>query len=185
MKPIIRKFKNTDITAVTAIQSQAVLEGLGSFSLTPLDEHQMLEKLVGLQSDHYPCLVAELDNHVLGFAYASPHRPRPGYRWTAEDSVYVSPYAHGKGIGFALLNELVKQSEALGFRQMVAIIGDSDNAGSIGVHKKCGFEMAGKLKSVGYKNGKWLDVILMRKPLGKADTDHPTPTTYPGNLFND
>ena len=185
MKPVIRNFTPADITPVTAIQRQAVLDGFGSFLLKPLSEPQMLEKLNSLQSDGYPCLVAELEGQICGYANTSPHRPRPGYRWTVEDSVYVAPSAQGKGIGYALLEELIKLSEALGFRQMVAVIGDSNNSGSIRLHEKLGFELSGKLKSVGYKNGKWLDVVLMQRSLGNADTDHPSLEDFPGTLFRD
>ena len=185
MKPVIRNFTPSDIEQVTAIQEQAVLEGFGSFSIKPLNKSEMLKKLGSLQSDGYPCLVAKIEDKVIGYANVSPHRPRPGYRWTVEDSVYVTPNAHGKGIGYALLDELIKQSETLGFRQMVAVIGDSNNTGSIRLHDKCGFELSGKLKNVGYKNGKWLDVILMQRSLGEADANHPSLVNFPGTLFSD
>lgn len=184
MKIIIRNFKPDDITSITAIQKQAVLEGFGSFALTPMNETEILMKFQGLVKDHYPCLVSTIEDKIVGFANASPHRPRPGYRWTVEDSVYVNPENQGKGVGYSLLSELIRQCETLGFRQMIAVIGDSDNTGSIGIHKKCGFGKAGVFKSVGYKNGKWLDAVLMQRALGQSDTTNPSTEDYPGTLFN-
>lgn len=143
----------------------------------------MSEKFESLQGDGYPCVIAELDNKIIGFANASPYHTRTGYRWTIEDSVYVNPNFHGKGIGLALLNEIIKRSEKLGFRQMIAAIGDANNSASIGLHLKCGFEMTGTLKSVGYKNGHWLDVVIMQKALGEACTTHPYKTDHPDILF--
>ena len=185
MKTTIRNFKSADAEGITDIQEQAVMEGLGSFALTPMNKTEMLNKFLTLQDNKYPCLVAEFENTIVGYANASPHRPRPGYRWTVEDSIYVTPKAQGLGVGKALLSELIKQSEKLGFRQMVAVIGDSENKGSIKLHKKCGFELSGKLKSVGYKNDQWLDVILMQRSLGLSDIINPEENKYPGTLYRD
>ena len=179
----IRNYTNTDITIITTIQKDAVLEGLGSFALTPMNEQEMLSKFQDLLESGYPCFVAELNNEVIGFAHASSHRSRPGYRWTVEDSVYVRRDKQGKGVGRMLLTRLIKDCTDLGFRQMVAVIGDSNNQGSIKLHEKCGFEMMGKLKSVGYKKEQWLDVVHMQKPLGLSDENQPIESKYPGTLF--
>jgi phosphinothricin acetyltransferase len=120
-----------------------------------------------------PWLVAERDGRVLGYAYANQFRPRPAYRFCLEDSIYLAPQAQGQGVGKLLLAELIARCEARGARQMLAVIGDSANAGSIGVHRACGFEPAGVLKSAGWKFGRWLDVVLMQRTLGQGDSVAP------------
>jgi phosphinothricin acetyltransferase len=121
-----------------------------------------------------PFLVAEQDGRVLGFAYAGPFRPRAAYRYTLEDSVYVAPDAAGKGVGRAVLSAVIEACEALGVRQLMAVIGDSDNAASIGLHRALGFEQTGVGKSVGFKHGRWVDIVHMQKPLNGGDSLEPT-----------
>jgi phosphinothricin acetyltransferase len=129
----------------------------------------MIERRKALVSGGFSYLVAEVDGVVAGYAYAGAHRARPAYGATVEDSIYVDPDRKGLGIGKALLLALIEDSTARGFRQMVAVVGDSDNAASVGVHRAAGFEMVGTLKSVGWKHGRWLDIVLMQRPLGEAD----------------
>ena len=181
--PVIREIASADIEAVTAIQAEAVLNGLANFGLVPLNTHQMKEKMEALVGDHFPYIVAEIDAQIAGFAYVSPFRPRPGYRWTVEDSVYVSPDFQGNGLGSKLLGEIIRQSEQLGFRQMVAMIGDSNNHASIELHRKHGFHMTGTLHDVGYKKEKWLDVVIMQLELGTGASSQPDETVYPGTLY--
>jgi phosphinothricin acetyltransferase len=123
-----------------------------------------------LVSGGFSYLVAEVEGRIAGYAYAGAYRARPAYGATVEDSVYVSPDAKGMGIGRKLLDALIGDATAKGFRQMVAVIGDSANAASVGVHRAAGFEMVGTLKSIGWKDGQWLDTVLMQRPLGEADT---------------
>ena len=120
-----------------------------------------------------PYLIAEDAGQVLGFAYCQWFKPRPAYRFSAEDSIYLHPDAAGKGLGKALLAELVRQAQANGIRKLIAVIGDSDNAGSVGVHRSLGFTPVGTLKSCGWKFGKWLDIVLMENILGEGDTTPP------------
>ena len=120
-----------------------------------------------------PWLVAEEDGQVLGFAYCNWFKPRPAYRFSAEDSIYLAPQAHGRGLGRELLTALAAQAEARGVRKLIAVIGDSANAGSVGVHRSCGFTPVGVLRSCGWKFGRWLDVVLMEKMLGAGDSTPP------------
>ena len=181
--PILRQMQSGDMSEVTAIQKQAVLEGLASFSLVPLNEGEMVEKFSKLQNDLYPCIVAEIEGKIAGYANGAPYRPRPGYRWTIENSVYVSPNFHKHGVGYLLLEEIIRQSKELGFRQMIAVIGDSANIASIRLHEKCGFTHAGTLTGVGYKHGKWLDSVMMQYVLGDGEETQPDLEAHPGTLF--
>ena len=180
---LIRELQADDISTVTAIQAQAVLEGLGSFSLVPLSETEMAEKFSKLRENQYPCYVAVNEGQIAGYGNAAPYRPRPGYRWSVEDSIYVSPDYQGYGIGKSLLNTIVSKSTDLGFRQMIAVIGDSKNIASIELHRKCGFELSGTLKNVGFKHGHWLDTVLMQRMLGDGAEEWPEFDKYPGTLF--
>ena len=162
----IRPVSPADIPALTRIYRQAVLEGTASFELEAPDEAEMTRRYETLISGGYPYLVAEIANAVVGYAYAGLYRARPAYRWTVEDSVYVDTSAHRRGLGRALLARLIAESEARGFRQMIAVIGDSANAGSIELHRAAGFRMVGNFKNVGFKFGRWLDSVLMQRPLG-------------------
>ncbi len=162
----IRPVSPADIPALTRIYRQAVLEGTASFELEAPDEAEMTRRYETLISGGYPYLVAEIANAVVGYAYAGLYRARPAYRWTIEDSVYVDTSAHRRGLGRALLARLIAESEARGFRQMIAVIGDSANAGSIELHRAAGFRMVGNFENVGFKFGRWLDSVLMQRPLG-------------------
>lgn len=168
---LIRPSTDADLSAITAIYAHAVLHGTGTFELEPPDEAEMARRRADVLGKGLPWLVAQgVDGSVLGYAYANHFRPRLAYRFCLEDSIYLSPQAQGRGIGTALLAELVGQCEARGARQMLAVIGDSANAGSIGVHRRLGFEHTGVLKASGWKFGRWLDVVLMQRPLGLGDS---------------
>jgi phosphinothricin acetyltransferase len=166
-----------DIPAITAIYAHHVRTGLATFELDPPAEAEMLGRFHALAGNGMPYLVAHDGDRVLGYAYAGPYRPRPAYRFTVEDSIYVDPAAIGQGVGRQLLLALVDASAAIGMRQMVAVIGDSANAASIGVHRRCGFVPVGTLASVGFKFGRWVDSVFMQRPLGAGDTELPAAGT--------
>lgn len=167
---IIRPSTIADLAAAQAIYAHHVRTGTASFELEPPSLDEMGRRRAALVDKGLPWLVAE-DGEcgVVGYAYAGPYRTRPAYDWTLEDSIYVHPDHPGRGIGKALLTRLLADSTALGYRQMIAVIGDSANAGSIGLHRACGFIDAGVLKSVGWKFGRWIDSVLMQRPLGPGD----------------
>jgi len=142
-----------------------VLNGNGSFEESPPSEAQMLERFNALQEGSYPYFVATLDNTVVGFSYAGPHKTRSAYRFTVEDTIYVDHHYHGRRIGYRLLETLIKTCQQADYKQMMAVIGDSNNAGSIGLHKAAGFETIGVAESIGCKHGEWLDVIFMQLKL--------------------
>ncbi len=169
----IRPAGPADIAAITRIYADAVEHGTASFELEPPDEAEMARRQQALLNKSYPYLVAESGGVVAGYAYAGPYRARPAYDWTVEDSIYVAPEAHGQGIGRQLLTHLVKEAEARGFRQMIAVIGDSAQAASIAVHERAGFVLIGTLRSTGFKHGRWLDTVLMQRPLGRGDATAP------------
>ena len=162
----IRPAAAADLPAITAIYQHAVLHGTATFELIPPDLAEMSRRFGALMDGGYPYFVAALENRVVGYAYAGPYRPRPAYRFTVENSVYLQPDIHRRGIGRQLLQRLIAESEARGYRQMIAVIGDSANAGSIGVHTKCGFAMIGTHPNVGFKFGRWLDTVMMQLALG-------------------
>jgi phosphinothricin acetyltransferase len=164
----------TDIPAITAIYREAVLNGTATFELEPPDQAEMTRRMAAMLESGHPYLVAERDGPVLGYAYAGPYRPRRAYRFTVEDSIYLAPDARGQGIGTALLGRLIADSEARGFRQMLAVIGHSANEPSIRLHKSHGFELTGVFRDVGYKFGQWLDSVLMQRPLGPGSSTHPS-----------
>jgi phosphinothricin acetyltransferase len=164
--PLIRPSTDADIPAITAIYAHHVLHGTGTFEIDPPSAADMTGRRADVLGKNLPWLVAESDGVVIGFAYANWFKPRPAYRFSAEDSVYLAADTHGKGIGRALLAELAAQCEARGVRKLIAVIGDSANAGSIGVHRSVGFEPVGVLKACGWKFERWLDVVLMEKTLG-------------------
>ncbi len=166
MSPAIRPAALTDVPAVARIYAHAVETGTASFELTPPDQTEMARRMSDLLDNDFPYLVAEVDNAVVGYAYAGPYRARPAYRFTLEDSVYLAPDAQGRGIGTALLPALVEESAARGFRQMIAVIGDSEQAASIALHARCGFYYVGTFPHVGFKFGRWLDTVLMQRALG-------------------
>lgn len=167
---LIRPCRPDDVPAVAAIYADSVLTGTGTFELEAPDEAEMARRRDEVLAKGLPWLVAEAQGRVLGYAYANPFRPRRAYRFCLEDSIYLDRAARGQGVGRILLAELLTRCEALGARQMLAVIGDSANAGSIGLHAALGFEHAGVLKSAGWKLGRWLDVVLMQRALGPGDT---------------
>jgi phosphinothricin acetyltransferase len=169
----IRAAIAADLPAVTEIYQHAVLHGTATFELIPPDLAEMTQRFTSLMDGGYPYLVAALEGRVIGYAYAGPYRPRPAYRFTVENSVYLQPAIHRRGIGLQLLHRLIAECEARGYRQMVAVIGDSANAGSIGVHARTGFAMIGTHPHVGFKFGRWLDTVMMQRALGEGATTLP------------
>jgi phosphinothricin acetyltransferase len=162
---VIRPSTESDVPAITAIYRQHVLEGTGSFEITPPDEAEIARRREDIVSRGLPWLVAELDGAIVGYAYAGPFRPREAYRFTLEDSIYVRAESTGLGVGRALLEQLIEICRTCGYKQLVAVIGDSNNVGSIRVHKRCGFRYAGTLRDVGMKFDRLLDVMLMQREL--------------------
>jgi L-amino acid N-acyltransferase YncA len=171
--PEIRPATAADLPAITSIYEQAVLYGTATFELIPPDLAEMTRRFSVLMEGGFPYLVAALDGRVVGYAYAGAYRPRPAYRFTVENSVYLAPSIHRRGIGLQLLQRLIAESVARGYRQMIAVIGDSANAGSIGVHTRCGFKMIGTHPDVGFKFGRWLDTVMMQLPLGDGGATLP------------
>lgn len=169
----IRPATLEDIPVVTNIYRPAVLSGTASFELEPPSVDEMRRRFETITGAGYPYLVAEHEGVVIGYGYASTYRTRPGYRFTVEDSVYVANGEQGKGVGRALLSRLIDDCTALGYRQMVAIIGDSAQWASIGLHRKLGFTFVGTLHSIGYKHGRWLDTVIMQRALGEGDRTSP------------
>lgn len=165
----IRPSTDADLPAIQAIYAQAVLEGTGTFETEVPGVDEMARRRQEVLGRSLPWLVAERGGQVLGYAYANYFRPRLAYRFCVEDSIYLSPAAQGQGLGRLLLAELMARCEAAGARQMLAVIGDAANAGSVGVHTALGFQHTGVLKSAGWKFGRWLDVVLMQRPLGLGD----------------
>lgn len=166
----LRDCRLEDVPAIAAIYADAVTNGTASFELTAPDVAEMASRRAALLKGGYPYMVAERDGAVLGYAYAGAYRPRPAYGATVENSIYVSPVAKGQGIGKALLARLIEEAEARGFRQMIAVIGDSENHASRALHTSLGFELTGVLRSVGWKHGRWLDSVLMQRALGEGDS---------------
>jgi phosphinothricin acetyltransferase len=173
--PEIRPAAAADLPAITDIYEHAVLYGTATFELIPPDLAEMTRRFGVLTDGGFPYFVAVLDGRVVGYAYAGAYRPRPAYRFTVENSVYLDPGIHRRGIGLQLLQRLIAESEARGYRQMIAVIGDSANAGSISVHTKCGFQMIGTHPDVGFKFGRWLDTVMMQRALGAGGKTLPTP----------
>jgi len=169
----IRTAEARDLAAITRIYEHAVRHGTASFELEPPSEREMGRRYEALRSGGYPYLVAQLEREIMGYAYAAPYRARPAYRGTVEDSIYVAPAAQRRGIGRALLERLIAEAELSGFRQMIAVIGDSANAGSVELHRAAGFRLVGTFNNVGFKFGRWLDTVLMQRPLGSGATTAP------------
>lgn len=167
---IIRPSTEADGEALAAIYGHHVLHGFGSFEEVPPSPADMLSRRAGVLALGLPHLVAEAGGKVLGYAYASAYRPRIGYRYTAEDSVYVAPDAVGQGVGRAVLSQVIRACEQMGLRQIIAVIGDSGNQASIGLHAALGFEPVGVLRSVGFKHGRWVDSCFMQLSLNGGDT---------------
>jgi L-amino acid N-acyltransferase YncA len=171
--PEIRPAVTADLPAITDIYGHAVRYGTATFELIPPDLAEMTRRFGVLMDGGYPYLVASLEGRVVGYAYAGAYRPRPAYRFTVENSVYLEPAIHRRGIGLQLLQRLIGECQARGYRQMIAVIGDSANAGSIAVHTKCGFQMIGTHPDVGFKFGRWLDTVMMQRGLGDGATTLP------------
>jgi len=150
---------------MTDIYAHHVLQGTGSFEETPPDKHEMCKRWRQRVDQGYPTLVAEIEERVVGFAYANAYKSRSAYRYTVEDSIYVAPKAIGLGIGRTLLERLIQICTEQNYRQMIAIVGDSANEASIALHKGCGFSVIGTAKELGFKHGRWLDIVFMQRPL--------------------
>jgi L-amino acid N-acyltransferase YncA len=178
MSPLeIRPATGADLPFITEIYEHAVRYGTATFELIPPDLAEMKRRFGTLMDGGFPYLVAILEDRVVGYAYASPYRPRPAYRFTVENSVYLQPAVHRRGIGLQLLQNLIDECEPRGYRQMIAVIGDSANAGSIGVHSRCGFQMIGTHPNVGFKFGRWLDTVMMQRGLGEGARTLPADET--------
>lgn len=173
--PLIRPSRDEDVAAITAIYNHHVLHGTGTFEIDPPSASDMATRRADVLGKGLPYLVVEEEGQVLGFAYGNWFKPRPAYRFSAEDSIYLAERATGKGYGRLLLQELMAQAERAGIRKLIAVIGDSANAGSIGVHRACGFEHVGILGACGWKFDRWLDVVLMERSLGLGSSQPPAP----------
>lgn len=174
----IRPSLDSDVGTITAIYAHHVLHGTGTFETTPPTDQEMASRRADVLSKELPYLVVEDSaGSVIGFAYCNWFKPRPAYRYSAEDSIYLAPQAHGKGLGRLLLEELMAQAERAGVRKLIAVIGDSANLGSIGVHRACGFTHVGVLTNCGWKMDRWLDVVLMDRAIGMGSTNAPAQST--------
>lgn len=171
---LVRPANAKDIPAIQAIYAHHVLHGLASFEEVPPPADEMRRRFEEVTRQGLPYLVAEMADELVGYGYCSLYRTRSAYRYTLEDSVYVKEGRQGNGIGKALLSELVDRCAALGYRQIIAVIGDSANAASIGLHASLGFVRAGNLRSTGFKFGRWVDSVLMQLPLGPGDGTKPS-----------
>jgi len=166
--PEIRPATEADLPFITGIYEHAVRHGTATFELIPPDLAEMTRRYRALLDGGFPYLAAEVEGEVIGYAYAGPYRPRPAYRFTVENSIYLKPAIHRRGIGLLLLQQLLNECTKRGYRQVIAVIGDSANAGSIGVHARCGFEMIGTHPNVGLKFGRWLDTVMMQLAIGEG-----------------
>ncbi|HVY14735.1 MAG TPA: GNAT family N-acetyltransferase [Rhodopila sp.] len=171
--PLIRPALDDDVPAIAAIYADHVRHGFASFETDPPTTAEIARRRAALLDQGYPYLVATLDGAVAGYAYAGPYRPRAAYRDTVENSVYLHPDRIGSGLGTALLSALIAACEDRGFRQMVAVVGDSGNHRSVRLHQRLGFRLVGTLESVGHKHGRWLDTVLLQRALGAANTAPP------------
>ena len=169
----IRDAMSADAAAIAAIYGHHVLHGLGTFEEEPLETDEIASRMAAIQDAGLPYLVAVISNRVVGFAYAGPFRPRAAYRYTVEDSIYIAPDAVGHGVGGALLGEVIAVCERLGKRQMIAVIGDSGNAASVGLHASLGFSHCGEGRSLGFKHGRWVDIVWMQRALNGGDASSP------------
>lgn len=174
--PSIRPAVAADVPTIAAIYAHAVLHGTASWELEPPDEAEMLRRFEAVAAGGYPYLIAEEAGRLLGYAYAGAYRPRPAYRSTVENSIYIAPDSQGRGVGGALLDALMQECTRRGFRQMIAVIGDGTGAslGSRRLHERAGFRLIGVAEKVGFKHGRWLDQMLMQKDLGEADSTPPS-----------
>ena len=173
MTVIIRHATLDDISPIHAIYCNSVLQETASWELTPPDVAEMGRRMQGVLEQGYPYFVATLDEQVVGYSYANNYRPRPGYRFTVENSIYVHPAFQRRGIARQLMTTVIDACTARGFRQMIAVIGDSENQASIALHRSLGFVQVGLLPTIGFKFGRWLDGVLMQRPLGEGNTTLP------------
>ena len=180
----VRDSMTADIAAVERIYAEHVLTGLASFEIEPPSVDELLFRRATILGHGLPHLVAELDGRIVGYSYAAPYRSRPAYRFTVEDSVYVAAGFDGHGIGRALLSALIDRCETGPWRQMIAVIGDSGNAASIGLHNRLGFRHVGTLRAAGFKFGRWVDSVLMQRPLGAGDQGLPGASSGSGREGN-
>jgi len=171
--PILRDVVQADIPAIADIYAHHVLHGLASFEETAPDAVEMAARFAALKAKSMPYICVTAGDRILGYAYAGPYRPRVAYRHTVEDSIYLAPGQEGRGLGRLLLAELIGRCTGMGLRQMVAVIGDSGNLGSIGLHRALGFREVGTLRSVGFKFGRWVDSVFMQRALGEGDASLP------------
>jgi L-amino acid N-acyltransferase YncA len=170
---IIREATPADLGPMVEIYAHHVLTGTGTFEETPPDAAELGQRMAKVQGAHCAWLVAENDGLIVGYGYYSQIRDRSAYRFTAEDSIYVRDDVRGMGVGKALVQALIEHATARGFRQMIAVIGDSENVGSIGLHSSLGFRQVGTMKAVGLKFGQWVDVVTMQRPLGEGERTLP------------
>jgi phosphinothricin acetyltransferase len=180
----VRESRDADLPRIHAIYSHHVRTGLGSFEETPPDLAEMFRRRADILARGLPYLVAELadppiPDGIAGYAYAGPYRPRSAYRYSVEDSIYTAPEAQRRGVGRMLLDELIERCTALGYRQMLAVIGDSANYGSIGVHEAAGFKQVAHLPAIGLKFGRWVDSVIMQRPLGEGQGTLPREPAKP------
>lgn len=172
--PLIRDATAADVPGIAAIYRPEVEGGTATFELEPPDEAEMVRRFLAVTGAGFPYLAAELDGRLVAYAYAQAFRSRPAYRFTVEDSIYVAAGAQGRGLGKALLGALIERCTGLGFRQMIAVIGDSPRQQpSIALHRALGFELVGRLPAVGFKHGRWLDSVQMQRALGSGDASLP------------
>ncbi|MET3599463.1 GNAT family N-acetyltransferase [Martelella mangrovi] len=174
MSITIRPATSDDITTITEIYAESVLNGTASYELEPAAPAEMRARMDATMAGGFPYIAAVEADSLLGYAYAGAFRTRPAYRWLVEDSVYIDPRARGRGVGKLLLQTLVEECETRGFRQMVAVIGGASPA-SIALHRTCGFTDAGRLTGTGFKHGQWLDTVFMQRPLGEGNASDPLP----------
>ena len=171
--PTLRDTTDADLPAIAAIYAHHVLHGAASFEEVPPSLAEMARRFAELKAKAMPYICIAEAGRILGYAYAGPYRPRIAYRYTVEDSIYLAPDAAGRGFGRRLLAELIDRTTAMGMRQMIAVIGDSANQASIGAHKALGFDMVGTFPAVGFKFGRWIDSVLMQRPLGEGASTLP------------
>ena len=183
---LIRAALPHDLAVITAIYDHAVRHGTASFELQPPDQKEMTRRYEALLGGGYPYLVAEIEGEIAGYAYAGPYRARPAYHWSVEDSIYVAPEAKGRGIGRLLLEALIEEVRRLGFRQIIAVIGDGTPASaSVRLHEKLGFRHSGKLEGTGYKHGRWLDTTFMQLSLNDGAAMPPDPRSFPEQRYRE
>jgi phosphinothricin acetyltransferase len=171
--PIIRPSRDVDVAAITAIYGHHVLHGLASFEEVPPETDEMARRRAAILERGLPYLVAELGGKVVGYSYAGPFRPRIGYRYSLEDSIYIEEGRQGRGIGRALLTPLLERCSELGYRQMIAVIGGRETVASIRLHEALGFTHIGVFNAIGFKFGRWVDTVLMQRALGPGATSRP------------